>query len=81
MDCPAPVAGSWEWEGPGGIPFRVELKQKYQEVEGRAWRAGQKLPLEYAELRGDRLELAIGEEDALDRFTLKFVKGKLRLLG
>jgi len=77
---PARVAGSWEWEGPGGIPFRVELKQKYQEVEGRAWRAGQKLPLEYAELRGDRLELAIGEEanEKLHSFTLTFAEGKLR---
>jgi len=78
---PAPVAGSWEWEAADGTPFRVELKQKFQEVEGKAWRAGRKVPLQGAELRGDRLELAIGEEDALDRFTLKFVKGKLRLLG
>lgn len=76
---PAQVAGAWEWEGPDGTPFRVELTQKYQEVQGRAWRAGREVPLEAAKVQGDRLELAMGEEKGpRDRFTLTFAHGKLQ---
>lgn len=77
---PATVAGTWDWDGPDGTPFRVELTQKYQEVQGRAWRAGRRVALQSAELSGDRLELRLGEEKAgpLECFTLKFAQGKLK---
>lgn len=77
---PARVAGTWNWEGLDGTPFQVELKQKYQEVRGQAWRAGQQLPLERAELQGNRLKLAIADEEAerLHSFTLTFAEGKLQ---
>lgn len=77
---PAQVAGTWEWEGRDGTPFRVELKQKFQEVEGRAWRGGRPISLAEAKLQGDRLELLLrdGEAGSLESFTLKFAQGKLK---
>lgn len=56
---PASVAGTWQWQTEGGQNYRVELKQKYQKVSGRAWIDDRPATLKSAQLRGTRLRLAI----------------------
>ncbi len=56
---PAKVAGTWEWQATSGETYRVELKQKYQQVTGKAWIDGQEAQLKNALLRGDLLELVV----------------------
>lgn len=56
---PAKVAGTWEWQTTSGETYRVELKQKYQQVTGKAWIDGQEAQLKNALLRGDLLELVV----------------------
>lgn len=56
---PAKVAGTWEWQATSGETYRVELKQKYQQVTGKAWIDGQEVHLKNALLRGNLLELVI----------------------
>ena len=56
---PAKVAGNWEWQASNGDIYRVELKQKYQMVTGKAWLNGAAVPLKSALLKGDLLELVI----------------------
>lgn len=56
---PAKVAGTWEWQATSGEIYRVELKQKYQQVTGKAWIDGQEAQLKNALLRGDLLELVV----------------------
>lgn len=77
---PARVAGAWEWEGPDGTPYRVELRQKHQEVRGRAWRNGKRVQLESADLKGSRLDLTLGKARSrtLETFTLTFADGELQ---
>lgn len=77
---PARVEGVWEWEGLDGQLYRVELRQKYQEVTGNAWLAGEAVLLESAILCGDSLELNIrqGEKVAPKHFTLEFGNDELQ---
>lgn len=77
---PAQVAGTWAWKGSDGTPYRAELKQKYQNVTGRVWRADDEAHLESATLHGDYLELRIrGSTSAsLNNFTLKFENNELQ---
>lgn len=77
---PARVAGTWEWTGADGVPYRVELKQKYQEVTGSAWRDGRSIAMGSAELLGERLELVLGNEDetGAEVVTLVFAGKKLK---
>lgn len=63
---PAKVAGTWEWQATSGETYRVELKQKYQKVTGKAWVDGQEAQLTSALLRGDLLELIV-QKDAKSR--------------
>ena len=42
---PAKVAGTWEWQTTTGETFRVELKQKYQQLSGKAWIDGEEAQL------------------------------------
>lgn len=76
---PGQVAGVWEWERADGKPYRIELRQKYQEVDGTAWLAGKKVRLESADLRGNRLQLELREtaNAAPDCYTLTFRGGVL----
>lgn len=71
---PANVAGVWEWEGVDGTPFRVELTQKYQEVEGSVWMADEAVQLKSAQLYGAYLDLEIQVNDSgpIKSFTLNF---------
>lgn len=76
---PAQIAGTWEWEGWDGTPYRMELRQKFQEVEADIWKAGQAVQLKNAKLEGNRLELDIQADAAapLTYFTLNFKNNKL----
>ncbi len=59
---PAKVAGTWEWQAISGEIYRVELRQKYQEVTGQAWIDGNKAQLTSALLQGDLLELIVKKD-------------------
>lgn len=61
---PAKVAGNWQWQTSKGETYRVELKQKYQEVTGKAWLNGEVAQLKSALLSGDLLELIVQTEGA-----------------
>ena len=76
---PARVSGVWEWTARDGAAYRIELRQKYQEVTGSAWQAGEAAHLKSARLSGDMLELEIQTASADDskRFTLNFNGGAL----
>lgn len=59
---PAKVAGTWEWQTTTGETYRVELKQKYQQLTGNAWIDGEEAQLKNALIRGDLLELLVSEK-------------------
>ncbi len=59
---PAKVAGTWEWQATTGETYRVELKQKYQQVTGKAWIDGAVAQLKSVLLRGDLIELLIKKD-------------------
>ncbi|MCK9535032.1 MAG: class I SAM-dependent methyltransferase [Pseudomonas sp.] len=59
---PAKVAGTWQWQASSGETYRVELKQKYQKVTGRAWIDQQPALLTSALLQGDLLELILSQD-------------------
>ena len=65
---PAKVAGTWEWQATSDETYRVELKQKYQKVSGKAWIDGAEAELKSALLRGDLLELMF-KKDADSRLV------------
>src|SRR5690554_4435825 len=75
---PAKVAGTWEWESVDGTPHRVELQQKFQEITGRAWKAGKVVKLKNTYLSGNKLALDI-ESGAgeVAEFLLKFENNSL----
>ena len=59
---PAKVAGTWQWQGTTGETYRVELKQKYQQVTGKAWIDGATAQLKSVLLSGDLIELLIKKD-------------------
>lgn len=59
---PAKVAGTWEWQTTTGETYRVELKQKYQQLTGKAWIDGKQAQLKNALIRGDLLELVVSKK-------------------
>lgn len=59
---PAKVAGTWEWQTTSGEIYRVELKQKYQQLTGKAWIDGEEAQLKNALIRGDLLELVVSKK-------------------
>ncbi len=56
---PAKVAGTWQWQVTSGETYRVELKQKYQQLTGKAWVDDQEVKLSSALLKGNLLELIV----------------------
>ncbi|MGO4998163.1 class I SAM-dependent methyltransferase [Oceanisphaera sp. W20_SRM_FM3] len=69
---PAKVAGTWEWQARNGDTYRVELKQKYQTVTGKAWLNGEVAKLNGARLSGDLLELTVqGPAQSPVRFLMR----------
>lgn len=61
---PAKVAGTWQWQVSSGETYRVELKQKYQQLTGKAWIDDQEVKLSSALLKGDLLELIVKKSDS-----------------
>lgn len=59
---PAKVAGTWQWQTSSGETYRVELKQKYQQLSGKAWIDGEEAQLKNALIKGDLLELVISKK-------------------
>lgn len=59
---PAKVAGTWEWRTTDGDTYRVELKQKYQQLSGKAWINGEEAVLKNALIKGDLIELVISKK-------------------
>lgn len=59
---PAKVAGTWQWQTNSGETYRVELKQKYQQLSGKAWIDGEEAQLKNALIKGDLLELVISKK-------------------
>ena len=59
---PAKVAGTWQWQATTGETYRVELKQKYQHVTGKAWIDGVAAQLKRVLLSGDLIELQIKKD-------------------
>ncbi len=59
---PAKVAGTWEWQITTGETYRVELKQKYQQLTGKAWIDGEEAQLKNALIHGDLLELVVSKK-------------------
>lgn len=59
---PAKVAGTWEWQTTSNETYRVELKQKYQQLTGLAWIDGKPAKLTSALLRGSLLELIVKKD-------------------
>lgn len=59
---PAKVAGTWEWSTTDGDTYRVELKQKYQQLSGKAWINGEEAVLKNALIKGDLIELVISKK-------------------
>lgn len=76
---PAKVAGIWEWQTTSGETFKVNLKQKYQKVAGKAWINDQEAKLVSALLKGDLLELIIKKDDKSKplRFVMRLEKKEL----
>lgn len=76
---PAKVAGIWEWQTTSGETFKVNLKQKYQKVAGKAWINDQEVKLVSALLKGDLLELIIKKDDKSKplRFVMRLEKKEL----
>ena len=80
---PAKIAGTWQWQTFSGQTYRVELKQKYQNVTGKAWIDDQEVQLKSALLKGDLLELTI-KKDAHSRpvsFLMRYDVKQKQLLA
>ena len=46
---PANVSGTWKWSIPtltGKVPYRLEIDQNFQELEGKAFRGSDSIPVE-----------------------------------
>lgn len=77
---PARVAGLWQWDGPDGTQYRVNLQQKYQEVGGKVWIAGKEAVLTNVKLRGACLMLDVetNEKALSGSFMLHFAEDALQ---
>ena len=71
---PASVEGVWQWEGPEGEIYHLELQQKYQKVTGEIWVDDHPATLQNISLSGANLELSIqvSVDAALRKARLSF---------
>jgi hypothetical protein len=67
---PANAGGAWILTVPGGREYTLQLRQKFQNLEGTAERNGTTVPLTQARIRGDKVTLEIDD-----------VEGQVRLEG
>ncbi|MCC7456776.1 MAG: class I SAM-dependent methyltransferase [Nitrospira sp.] len=84
---PAHVAGTWQFSFPEGLPERtvqVSLQQSYQRISGNTIGANA-VPLRFATLRGERIELAVpmGKGDQIVSGVVKGdrIEGSIELRG
>lgn len=84
---PAHVAGTWQFSFPEGLPERnvqVSLQQSYQRISGNTIGANA-VPLRFATLRGERIELAVpmGKGDQIVTGVVKGdrIEGSIELRG
>ena len=66
---PAPVEGSWRWNGSGNGPkeYEVALRQQFQKVEGAARLDGRPGQLRDVNLRGDQISFTVLDADGARR--------------
>jgi hypothetical protein len=66
---PAPVDGTWRWNGSGSGPkeYEVALRQQFQKVEGAARLDGKQGQLRDVNLRGDRISFTVLDADGARR--------------
>ena len=66
---PAPVEGSWRWNGSGNGPkeYEVALRQQFQKVEGAARLDGRPGQLRDVNLRGDQINFTVLDADGARR--------------
>lgn len=76
---PAAVAGTWQWRTRDGSQYRVELAQRFQQVQGRAWIDDKPALLQSAKLRGACLQLVIQPDEAAPAqvFVSRYRDGQL----
>lgn len=75
---PAPVAGSWQWRSTDGTHYRIQLKQKFQQLSGQAWINDQPAQLQHCRLYGDLLEVSIKpDHHKAHSFVMRWKKGQL----
>ena len=66
---PAPVEGSWRWNGSGNGPkeYEVALRQQFQKIEGTARLNGKPGQLRDVNLRGDQINFTVFDADGARR--------------
>jgi len=66
---PAPVEGSWRWNGSGSGPkdYQVKLRQQFQKVEGEVVLDGKAGQLRDAKLRGDQISFTVLDASGVRR--------------
>lgn len=71
---PAKVGGIWQWHTTDGDCYRLNLKQKFQQLSGKAWLNDQQVMLHRARLHGDLLEVGIKQkpQGAARNFVLRW---------
>lgn len=72
---PASIAGTWEWTDTDGTPCRVALKQKFQDISGKAWVGDQAARLK-ATLHGAELTLSLHGNGAPRAFSFRHDGGE-----
>jgi len=59
---PANVSGTWKWDsstGSGKNQYILELHQRFQKIEGSLNMDGSVVPIEHAELEGDKIQFSV----------------------
>jgi len=66
---PAPVEGTWRWNGSGNGPkdYEVALRQQFQKVDGAARLDGKQGQLRDVQLQGDRISFTVLDADGARR--------------
>jgi hypothetical protein len=74
------VEGAWvgKLDGARGAPFRLEVKQRYQQFEGRLVRDARVMPVRDARIDGARIHfIAPGANGRLETYTGTVQDGKI----
>ena len=77
---PAPVEGAWvgNVDGARSVPFRLEVKQRYQQLEGRLVRDAKVMTVRDARIDGLRIRFsAPGANGRLETYTGTVQDGKI----